>query len=188
MTERGQRLHATADRQITELTDLIQTLDEAAWRLPCAGRERLGDGTVAACARHTAHNYERIATFVAATGRMPAGHATSTRGDHRTPRFLQARGHQAAEHSEPGPDSHGHDQHYTAEATSPADIVEQLSATRERLSSVAELTDRQLDTVPPKDSFRFCDGERTLEQVLTGLLKHQDHPLRALQATISRTQ
>lgn len=175
MTERGKRLHATADRQITELTDLIQTLDEAAWRLPCAGREKLGDGTVAACAKHTADNYERIATFVAATDRMPAGHATSKR-------------HQAAEHSEPGPDSHGHDQHYTAENTSPADIVEQLSATRERLSPVAELTDRQLDTVPPKDSFRFCDGERTLEQVLTGLLKHQDHQLRALQATVSRTQ
>ena len=185
MTERGKRLHATADRQITELADLIQTLDEPAWRLSCAGREKLGDGTVAACAKHTAHNYQRIATFVATTDRRSAGHATGQRGGHRIPRFLSALGHQAAEHSPRGPDGHGHDGPYTAENASPADLIEQLSAARENLSGIAELTDRQLDTVAPKDSFRFCDGRRTLEQVLTGLLKHQDHQVHALKAALS---
>ena len=34
MTERGKQLQATADQQITELVDLIQTLGEPAWRLP----------------------------------------------------------------------------------------------------------------------------------------------------------
>lgn len=161
MTERGEQLHATADQQITELTGLIQTLDERSLRLQCAGREKLGDGTVAACAQHTADNYRRIAAFVATSDRTSANHT---------------------------PDSHRHDEPYTAENTSPADLIEQLSGARQGLSRMSELTDRQLDKVPPKDSFRFCDGQRTLEQVLTGLLKHQAHQVRALQAAISSTQ
>ena len=89
MTERGKQLHVTADEQITQLAGLIRMLDEPALRLPCAGREKLGDGTVAACARHTAHNYRRIATFVATTDQMSAGHATGQRG-HRIPRLALA--------------------------------------------------------------------------------------------------
>ncbi|MBV8713036.1 MAG: hypothetical protein JOY56_14705 [Solirubrobacterales bacterium] len=46
----------------------------------------------------------------------------------------------------------------------------------------------QLDRVPAKDSFRFCDGERTLEQVLLGLLKHQDHQVQALRAALTRAR
>jgi hypothetical protein len=59
-------------------------------------------------------------------------------------------------------------------------VVEQLNASRETLARIAELTHSQLDAVPPKDSFRFCDGQRTLEQVLAGLFKHQAHQLEAL--------
>jgi hypothetical protein len=188
MTERGKRLYAIADQQITELTDLIQTLDEPALHLPCAGREKLGDGTIAACAQHTAHNYQRIGTFVATTDRMTARHATGQRGGHQAPRFLRALGHQPGEQSRHGADGHGHNEPYTAQNTSPADLIEQLSAARENLSGIAELTDQQLDTTPPKDSFRFCDGQRTLEQVLTGLLKHQDHQIRALRSALSGTQ
>jgi hypothetical protein len=43
------------------------------------------------------------------------------------------------------------------------DRAQELSAAVVRQS---ELTDSQLDQVPPKHSFRFCDGQRTLEQVL----------------------
>jgi hypothetical protein len=185
MTERGKQRYAIADQQITELTDLIRTLDEPALRRPCAGREKLGDGTVAACAQHTAHNYQQIGTFVASAGRTSAGHATGQRDGHRIPPFLRALGHQAAEQSRHGADSHGHNEPYPAENTSPADLIEQLSTARENLSGIAELTDRQLDTIPPKDSFRFCDGQRTLEQGLTGLLTHQDHQVRALQSALS---
>ena len=49
-------------------------------------------------------------------------------------------------------------------------MVEQLGAAVETLGRIGELTDSQLDQVPPKDSFRFCDGQRTFEQVLAGLL------------------
>jgi hypothetical protein len=59
-------------------------------------------------------------------------------------------------------------------------VVEQLSASRASLGRLAELTDPQLDAIPPDGSFRFCDGQRTLEQVLASLLKHQAHQLEAL--------
>jgi hypothetical protein len=188
MTKRGKQLHAIADQQITELADLIRTLDEAALRLPCKGREKLGDGTVGAFVQHTADNYRRIGAFAAASDRMSAGHLTGQPGGHRSPRFLGGLGHQTARHSQNGPDSHRRDEPYTAENTSRSDLIEQLSAARKSLSGIAELTDRQLDTVPPKDSFRFCDGQRTLDQVLTALLKHQDHQVRALQAARSPIQ
>ena len=42
-----------------------------------------------------------------------------------------------------------------------------------------------VDQVPPKDSFRFCDGQRTLEKVLAGLLKHQAHQLEALKTAVA---
>ena len=71
-----------------------------------------------------------------------------------------------------------------APATS-GDLLAQLSAARDQLKQIAELTDRELDAVPPKDSFRFCDGQRTLEQVVTGLLKHQGHQVQALTAAIT---
>ena len=185
MTERGKQLHATADQQITELAGLIQALDEPALRLPCAGREKLGDGTVGASAQHTTRNYQRIATFVAAIDRGSNGHTTGHRGGHRIPRLRRAFAHQAADHRQHRPDGHAHGEQYRAENTSRAELIEELEDARESLSRIAELTDRQLDAVPPKDSFRFCDGQRTLEQVLTGLLTHQDHQVRALKAALS---
>ena len=43
---------------------------------------------------------------------------------------------------------------------------------------------RLKDAIPPKDSFRFCDGERTLEQVLVALLKHQGHQVDAIETAV----
>ena len=74
MTERAHELSATVDRQIAELIDLLGALDQAALRRPCPGREKLGDGTVGAAARHTADNYQRIAAFVQTRDRMSATH------------------------------------------------------------------------------------------------------------------
>jgi hypothetical protein len=39
--------------------------------------------------------------------------------------------------------------------------------------------------VPPADQARFCDGQRTLEQVLSRMLKHQSHQIDALRAAIA---
>ena len=152
MTQRAKQLHATTDAQIAELIDLISTLDDAALRRPCPGREKLGDGTVGASTRHVADNYRRIAGFVQTTDAMS--------GDR-------------------------HDGAYTADTIDVGAVLEQLSASRATLGRVAKLTDTQLDAIPPDGSFRFCDGQRTLEQVLVGLLKHQGHQVQALRSALA---
>ena len=175
MTDRGQELSATADGHIAELLDLLSTLDQAALDRPCPGREKLGDGTINAAARHTADNYQRIAEFVQTSDRISGAH-----GGHRFPRFLRALGHGPQDHANHDHDATEHDNGYTAKDVDLDAVVEQLKASRDTLGWIAELTDSQLDVIPPKDSFRFCDGHRTLEQVLVGLLKHQAHQVEAL--------
>ena len=156
MTERAQQLHAAADRQITALIDLASALDQDMLRRPCSGREKLGDGTVGASAQHTADNYQRIAAFVETSDRMSAG-------------------------DEPR-DHDGHRGQYAADSVDLAGLVAQLATTRTALRHIAELRDDQLEEIPPAGSLRFCDGQRTLEQVLTSLLTHQAHQLDALGA------
>ena len=180
MTERGHELHATADEQIADLIAVISTVDEAALRLPCPGRDKLGDGTVGASLGHTTDNYQRIAGFVQTSDRMSGAHAPTPNGAHRVPRFLRAIGHRPADHAEHGPGAGQDDDQYTADTIDLTAVVTQLSASRDSIGRIAELTDSQLNAIPPKDSFRFCDGQRTLEQVLAGLLKHQGHQLEAL--------
>jgi hypothetical protein len=132
MTERGQELHATADGQIAGLIDLVSTLDEAALRLPCSGREKLGDGTVAASVRHTADKYQRIAAFVQTGERMSGAHERTQIGGHRIPRYTD-----------------------TIDCTA---VVDQLSASRETLGRIAELTDRSTPSKqPPRDSRAWFD-------------------------------
>ncbi len=64
-------------------------------------------------------------------------------------------------------------------------MTRHLSGSRDALGQIAELTDSQLDATPPKDSFRFCDGQRTLGQVLASLLKHQRHQVDALKTALA---
>ncbi|MEO6856968.1 MAG: hypothetical protein ABI323_00035 [Solirubrobacteraceae bacterium] len=118
----------------------------------CPGREKLGDGTVAACVQFTADNYERIGAFV----RAEHGHGTGS-----------------------------HPDLYTADDVDLRALLGQLSTTRSALGRIGELTDKQLDTIPPSGSFRFCDGQRTMEEVLAGLLKHQSHQVEAVKAAIA---
>jgi len=149
MSERGSRLRETVDGQISELIAIVASLEEAALRLPCPGREKLGDGTVAACASHTAETYHRIAAFLA--------------------------GHSADRHD------HAHNTH-NADAHA---LLQQLSTARTSLSVLANLTDEQLDAVPPASGIRFTDGERTLEQVVASMLKHQAHQIEAVKAAVA---
>ena len=183
MSDRAEQLQAAADRQIAELTDLIAALDHAALRRPCPGREKLGDGTVAANAQHTADNYQRIAAFVQTGAQTSAANRPAEHGAHRIPGFLRRLGHRPPDHGEHEAGPHG-DQ-YTADGIDAAGLVKQLSTSRTALGQIAALTDSQLDSIPPDGSFRFCDGQRTLEQVLTGLLKHQGHQVRAVEAALA---
>ena len=59
MSGRAAQLFQAADEQISDLIAVLDAADEAALRAPCAGREKLGDGTVAAIAMHTADNIDR---------------------------------------------------------------------------------------------------------------------------------
>jgi hypothetical protein len=164
MNERGTQLQETANSQISELIDLISARGDGALRLPCPGRKKLGDGTVAACAMHTADNYHRIAGFL--QGQRGGGHT-------RIAKFLHR---------------HGEDKHqdnYRADNIDLPALLDRLSAGRPALSVLADLTEAQLDTVPPASEMKFCDGQRTLQQIVTNLLNHQSHQLEALRTAIT---
>src|ERR1035441_1244855 len=180
MSERAIQLSDTADGQLAELIGLLTARNEAALSLPCLGRETMGDGTVAACTAHTADRYELIAEFVGAASQLSG--AGARRGPHRVSGFLRARGHGPGGHAERDHEGSRHDGDYTAENVDLDSLLDRLSAARGALNILSELTDEQLDTVPPAGSFRFCDGQRTLEQVIAGLLKHQSHQIDAVKA------
>jgi hypothetical protein len=63
-------------------------------------------------------------------------------------------------------------------------LLERLSSARQALASLAQLTDEQLDAVPAASEMKFCDGRRTLEEILSSLLKHQRHQIDAVKAAV----
>jgi hypothetical protein len=175
MSERGAQLFQMADGQLSELICLLSRSDEAALSLPCPGREKLADGTVGAVATHTADNYVRIAGFIAGDAAAPPSNST-----HRSFRSIASRlgRHGRGEH---GPWMHGPG---AAGTTDRAGVLDRLSKGREAMQILAELTEEQLDTVPPASEMKFCDGQRTLEQIATSLLNHQSHQLGALKGAL----
>jgi hypothetical protein len=152
MGERGTRLAGTTDRQISELIGLLAAAGGTALNLPCPGRQRLGDGTVGAIASHTADGYHRIAAFLETT-------VEESHGGHA-----------------PG----GHGAGYSAANVHLGDVLARLLAAKGALALLADLSDEQLDVVPSAGDMKFCDGQRTLERVVTSLLKHQRHQIDAV--------
>ena len=185
MSERAEQLQTTAATQIGELIDLVSTADDATLHRPCPGREKLGDGTIGAISAHTADNYERIGTFVATSQRLANRHDSRQPDRHQIPGVLCELGHTPFGQNQHQADSHSHQAGYTAETVQPTEIARRLTAARQDLARIAQLTDQQLDAIPRKDTFRFCDGQRTLEQVLAALLKHQDRQVRTLKAALA---
>jgi hypothetical protein len=178
VSDAGPRLHTTANGQIAELIELFSTREEAVLSLPCPGRAKLGEGTVAACASHAADNYLRIAAFLDSVEKTPPAHGHGG-GPHRTPSSLTARDHAS------GPGHGGHGVAHTAEQVDRQSLLQRLSAAGGALSALAALTDEQLDAVPPAGNMKFCDGQRTLEQIITNLLNHQSHQLDAIRAALT---
>jgi ubiquinone/menaquinone biosynthesis C-methylase UbiE len=152
---RGAALLAMATAQISELIGLLSTRGDAGLMLPCPGRGKLGDGTVGATAAHTAGNYDRIAAFLTATVDGHGGHPSG-----------------------------GHDREHRMENVELDGLLERLSAAGDALALLAELGDEQLDLVPAASEMKFCDGRRTLEQILSSLLKHQRHQVDAVKAAV----
>lgn len=202
MNQRAAQLHTMVDGQLQRMIEMTSAAAPAALVRPCPGREKLGDGSVGALAAHTADNYLRIAELLVPGDLLVAG--TRGGGGHRIPRLARAIGHRPpARHASTsgqrppaGPARSTHDgsthdgdhdagMQYSARDGRPDEIAPRLNLARERFGALAQLTDDRLDWVPPKGSFRFCDGERTLEQVLASLFKHQDHQLQALSDALS---
>jgi hypothetical protein len=115
---------------------------------------------------------------------MSGAHQPTQHGAHCVPRFLRALGHGPSDHAEHNPGAGQHDEQYTADNIDLTAVVTELSASRGSLGQIAELTDIQLDAIPPKDSSRLCDGQRTLEHVLASLLKQQSHQVDALNTAL----
>jgi hypothetical protein len=151
MSTRGEQLQTVAGDQLQRLVRVVAALDPDRAQEPCPGRAKLGDGSIGTVATHTAHNYERIAGFVAGEGDDP---------------------------------SDGRHEHGAAATFDGGMLARQLATAQEELAAIGSLSDGELDSVPPAESFRFCDGQRTLEQVLTALLQHQGHQLDALEAAV----
>src|SRR5512133_3509194 len=80
MSPRARQLHKTATGQLAELVERLSAADEALTR-PCPGREKLGDGSVAAVAAHTIDNYQRIAGFLAARPHDSERHQPGLHGE-----------------------------------------------------------------------------------------------------------
>jgi hypothetical protein len=153
MTRRARALHESADGQIAELAERLSAAGAAALARPCLGRERLGDGTMGAVVEHTTENYHRIARFVAAIREGGEQHQPSQHGE----------GCRASE-------------------VELDVLLARLVAAREAIAAIGQLTDEDLDSVPSRGEMRFVDGERTLEEIVASMLKHQRHQIDALAA------
>jgi hypothetical protein len=164
MSERGTKLLDRASGQISELIGLLSASGEAALLLPNPARQKLGDGTVGASASHTADSYHRIAEIVRASWSRQ-----------------REQGGGEDDHLERSRSNH----HYEVENMDLQGLLDRLSAGRISLSVLADLTDDQLDNVPPARSARFSDGKRTLEQVVSGALSHQGRNVDALKAAVA---
>jgi hypothetical protein len=183
MSARRNQLLDMAERQIAELLMLLSTVEDEILRRRCPGREKLGDGTIGALVRHVADSYERIAAFVRSWGATPWSRARGERGGHRVPDPVGGSDHGSTEPTRyPGGKQLGAGS--VAGDAAVRAVIAQLAVARDDLAHIAELTNGQLDAAPQAGSFRFCDGRRTLEQVLASLLKHQGHQLDALKAAM----
>lgn len=167
MSSRGIALLKLADQQITELRALLAGCDDAVLYRACPGRAKLGDGTVGATALHTAENYDRIAVFLRALvdGQEPPA---------------------AGQHGDQGDQGDGihHLNHLRAQDARISDLRSRLSAVLQVFGVLASLTAEQLELVPPAGGMRFSDGQRTLEEIVGSLLKHQRHQVDALRTAV----
>jgi hypothetical protein len=123
----------------------------------------------------------RIAGFLQAAAEMLAAQP----GGHRIPGPRPDRSHTSQPQAKGDHTEGRHDGDYKAATIDLLSLLERLSTGREILNLVTDMTNEQLDAVPPAGSFRFCDGQRTLEQVVCSLLKHQRHQIDAMEAAVT---
>jgi len=148
-----------ASRQLDEMVEFFGTLDEADLRNPCPDDDT-GDSagdTVGAVAAHMAQGYHFLGRFLQAEGYVSGPPSTGNK--------------------------HSHDHGHAPEAL--PDIRDRLTGGKAPIGLLADLTDEQLDSVPPAGSSRFSDGSRTLEQVVDAAIAHQAAHLVTLQRAVA---
>jgi hypothetical protein len=180
MNQRAAELLNQAEGQILALDTLLARVNESALGLPC--REKLGDGTVGAMSMFIADNYLRIADSV----QEAPSQAPATRSGHWIPEWAA---HGRAQHRDPSGRGLPHTANDTY--TGPFElraIIERLAVARRRVQTLADLTDAQLDSIPPSGAMRFADGKRTLERVISGMLTHQASQRDAVEAALAQVR
>jgi len=175
MAARAEVLHRKAVGQVDTLIELVSEFDDGDLRRPCPGREKLGDGSIGTLIAHTADNYLRIATLVAADG-----DSTGSAPSQPVARHVRRIGHLLGRSIRHRPRAHGHGELPAAGGADADGLRERLSTARQNLDRIGELDDLRLDSIPPEGSFRFCDGKRSLDEVLAALLTHQEHQVEIL--------
>lgn len=147
MSKRGTALMAKASRQIDEMAEFIGALDEADLRKPFP-KDAAGS-SVGAVAAHAAEIYHYLGRFLRDTGYVPGSPATGN--------------------------SHGDDHGHAAPEAPPhlPDLLDRLTGGKAPISLLGDLTDEQLDSVPPAGSGRFSDGRRSLERAIDATIAHQ---------------
>ncbi len=156
MSERGTELITKARRQLAEMAEFFDTLDDVDL-LRIYHDEGAGDGpgdTVGEVAAHMAEGYQFLGRFLHASGYVPGAPTKGISHDY----------------------SHGHNHAQAPAAVS--DILERLS--KAPIGLLADLTDEQFDSMPPAGSSRFSDGHRSLYEVIDAVIAHQEAHLVAL--------
>lgn len=99
-------------------------------------------------------------------------------GYHFLVRFLWSAGYV------PGGSAGGHG-HERPTALSLPELRQRLDDGRIEISVIADLTDQQLDSVPPPKSSRFSDGRRSLELAIEEVIAHQTQHLTDLKTAVA---
>ena len=149
------------------MIEFFGTLDEADLHKPCpdeSAEDSAGD-TVGAVAAHMAQGYHFLGKFLQADEYVPGSPPTGNR---------KGRGHRYRP---------GHGRTFSPAAL--PDVVNQLTGGKAPIGLLADLTDEQLDSVPPAGSSRFSDGRRTLEQVIDAVIAHQAAHLVTLKRAVA---
>jgi hypothetical protein len=147
VSERGIELMTIVSRQLDEMAGFFGALDEADLRKPCPDDDA-GD-TVGAVAAHAAEVYHYLGRFLRATGHVPGSPATGNS------------------------QSHGHGRASPELLPHLPDLLDRLTAGKAPIGLLADLTDEQLDSVPPAGSGRFSNGRRSLAGTIDAVIAYQ---------------
>jgi len=161
MSARGEALMNKVTRQIEDIAQVFATLSDSDLSRP----------------RSTGEDSDR--TRHAAKGNSVGDAAAHiAEGYHFIARFLRSAGYVSG--APAGGSIHGR-----APAPDLPALRKRLDQAKTEVGVIADLTDEQLESVPPARSSRFSNGRRSLEQVIEEAITHQAQHLADLKAAVA---